>query len=210
LRIRFLDGQATVSLGAGDSVRWTRCIFSATRASAKGPRSLARPSRIHRSSLLVGALAAAAVTKVAMLHDTFRCRPLQGVALLCWLLKWSPRGTVGSRRFHPSRKSGYRTDCSTLVTMGAHSTRPLPSPKFSSAVATAPPAPPPVLPLLYSDVVWCQTMAVTTAVGNLNGSTLAATIAARERNHSRAISRNHAPATICNGLHGYAPDCDVK
>jgi len=195
LRIRFLDGQATVSLGAGDSVRWTRCIFSASRASADGLRSLADPPGSIKVHFWSVALAAAAVTKVAMVRDAFRCRPLQGVALLCWLLKWPPRGTVGSRRFHPSRKSGYRTDCSTLVTMGAHSTRPLPSPKFSSAAASAPPAPPPVLPLLYSDVVWCQTMAVTTVVGNLNGSTLAATIAARERNHSRAISRNHAPAT---------------
>src|SRR5882762_279791 len=43
LRIRFLDGQATVSLGAGDSVRWTRCIFSASRASAEGPGSLDDP-----------------------------------------------------------------------------------------------------------------------------------------------------------------------
>src|SRR5207253_9437140 len=135
---------------------------------------------------------AAAVTT---LRDAFRCRPLQGVALLCWRLERSPRGTVGSRRFHPLRKSAYRTEWGTLVTMRAPSARPLPLPKYSSAVATTLPTAPPALALLYSDVVWRQSMPVTTVVGNLDGGILAASVSARERNDSRAISLNQAPAT---------------
>jgi hypothetical protein len=53
LRIRFSDGQATVSLGAGDSVCWTRCILSASRASAEALAALTtRPD--PQGALLVG------------------------------------------------------------------------------------------------------------------------------------------------------------
>jgi hypothetical protein len=53
-------------------------------------------------------------------------------------------------------------------------------------------------------------MAVTTLIGNFLGGNLAAAVSARERNDSRTISRDQAPATICNGLHRYAPDCTVN
>jgi len=94
--------------------------------------------------------------------------------------------------------------------MRAPSACPLPIPKFRSAVITTVPAPPSALPLVYSDISNCQPMAVTTVVGNLDAGTLAAAVSARERNDERAISRNRAPATICNGLHRYAPDCNVS
>jgi len=82
-----------------------------------------------------------------------------------------------------------------LVAMRAHSTRPLSIPKCSSAVAATLLAPPAALSLVYTDVVWRQSMAISTAVGNLDGGALAAAVTARQRNHSRAISRNQAPAT---------------
>jgi len=41
-------------------------------------------------------------------------------------------------------------------------------------------------------------MAVTTVLGNLDAGNLAAAVSARERNNERVISRNRAPATICN------------
>jgi hypothetical protein len=47
-------------------------------------------------------------------------------------------------------------------------------------------------------------------IGNFVGGNLAAAISALERNDSRAISRDQAPATICNGLRPYAPDCTVN
>lgn len=96
---------------------------------------------------------------------------------------------------HPLRKSAYRSGWSMLVAMRAHSTRPLPSPECSGAVVTAPPAPPAAFPLVYSDFVWRQSMAVTTVVRDFDGGTLAVAVCARERNHGRAINRNHAPAT---------------
>ena len=90
--------------------------------------------------------------------------------------------------------------------MRAHSACPLPIPKCRSAVVTTLPAPPSALPLVYSDISNCQPMAVTTVVGNLDTGNLAAAVSARERNDERAISRNRAPATICNGLHPYATE----
>ena len=82
-----------------------------------------------------------------------------------------------------------------LLTMRAHSACPLPIPKWRSAVVTTLPAPPSALPLVYSDISNCQSMAVTTVVGNLDAGNLAAAVSARERNDERAISRNPAPAT---------------
>lgn len=94
--------------------------------------------------------------------------------------------------------------------MRAHSACPLPIPKCRSAVVTTLPAPPSALPLIYSDISNCQPMAVTTVVANLDAGNLAAAVSARERNDERAISRNRAPATTCNGLHRYAPGCNVR
>src|SRR5436190_23348729 len=68
-------------------------------------------------------------------------------------------------------------------------------PKCSGAVATTLSAAPVPLVLLYTKVVWCERVPVTTVVWNLEGGNLAAAVSARERNDDRAISRNRAPAT---------------
>ena len=85
-----------------------------------------------------------------------------------------------------------------LVAMRAHSARPLPIPKCSSAVAATLPAPPAALSPVYTDVVRRESMAVTTLIGNFVGANLAAAVSARERNDSRAISRDQAAATTRN------------
>src|SRR5882724_5448441 len=85
-----------------------------------------------------------------------------------------------------------------------------PIPECSSALTATTSAPPSALPLIYSDISNCQSMAVTTVAGNLDAGNLAAAVSARDRNDERAISRNRAPATICNVLHRYAPGCNVR
>ena len=135
------------------------------------------------------------------LRDAFGCRPLQGVAPPYGRLGQSSRATIGSRRFHPLRRATYRSDGSMLLTMRAPSACPLPIPKCRSAVVTTLPAPPSALPLIYPDISNCQPMAITTVVGNPDAGNLAAAVSARERNDERAISRNRAPATICNVVH---------
>src|SRR5271169_2958815 len=82
-----------------------------------------------------------------------------------------------------------------LVAMRAHSARPLPIPKCSSAVAATLSAPPAALSPVYTDVVRRESMAVNTLIGNFVGGNLAAAVSARERSDSRAISRDQAPAT---------------
>jgi hypothetical protein len=94
--------------------------------------------------------------------------------------------------------------------MLVHLARPWPIPKCSSAVAATLPAPPAALSPVNTDDVRRESMAVTTLIGNSVGANLAAAVTARERNDSRAISRDHAPATTCNGLHRYAPGCNVR
>jgi hypothetical protein len=69
-------------------------------------------------------------------------------------------------------------------------------PKCSSAVAATLPAPPAALSPVYTDVVRRESMAFTTLLGNFVGGNHAAAVSARERNDSRAISRDQAPATI--------------
>src|SRR6266513_2008224 len=135
------------------------------------------------------------------LRDALGCRPLQGVAPPYGRLGQSSRATIGSRRFHPLRRATYRSDGSMLLTMRAPSACPLPIPKCRSAVVTTPSAAPAAFTMVYSDVSNCQPMAVTTVIGNLDAGTLAAAVSARERNDERAISRNRAPATICNVVH---------
>lgn len=110
-------------------------------------------------------------------------------------LEQSSHETPELRPFHPLRKSPYRSDWSMLVAMRAHSPTPLPIPECSSAVATTPPTAPSVFKLVYSEVIRCERVPVTTVIGNLDGGTLAAAVSARERNNSRTIDRNHAPAT---------------
>ncbi len=83
-------------------------------------------------------------------------------------------------------------------------------PKCSGAVATTLSAAPAPLVLLYTKVVWCERVPVTTVVWNLEGGNLVAAVSARERNDDRAISRNRAPATICNVLHQFAPKCTAS
>jgi hypothetical protein len=73
------------------------------------------------------------------------------------------------------------------VAMRAHSARPLP-------VAATLPAPPAAPSPVYTDIVRRESMTVTTLIGNFVGGNLVATISARERNDSRAISRDQAPA----------------
>ena len=83
-------------------------------------------------------------------------------------------------------------------------------PKCSRAVTTTLPASPTPFVPLYTNVVRYQRVPVTTVVRNLYDSNLVASGRARERNRDCAITRKHAPATICNGLHRYAPDCTVN
>jgi hypothetical protein len=142
-----------------------------------------------------------------------RCVSVQTVASRCVTStcpEQTSRGTTGSKRFHPLRRPPYRTAWGMLVAMQARSARPLPIPKCSSAVAATLPTPPAALSPVYMDVVRRELMAITTSIGNFIGGNLAAAVSARERNDSRAINRDQAPATICNGLHRYAPDCNVN
>ena len=129
------------------------------------------------------------------LRDAFGCRPLQGVAPPYGRLGQSSRATIGSRRFHPLRRATYRSDGSMLLTMRAPSACPLPIPKCRSAVVTTPSAAPAAFTMVYSDVIGCESVSVTTVVGNLDGGILAAAVRAREWNDGGAISRNRAPAT---------------
>src|SRR5213076_2678638 len=85
-----------------------------------------------------------------------------------------------------------------LATMRANSVRPSPIPECSSACAGTLPTAPPALTLVYPDIVRCERVAVAAVVWNLDGGNLAAAVSARERNDERVISRNRAPATICN------------
>src|SRR6266699_3074899 len=71
-------------------------------------------------------------------------------------------------------------------------------PKCSGAVATTLSAAPAPLVLVHTKVVGCERVPVTTVVWSLDSGNLAAAVSARERNDERAISRNRAPATICN------------
>ena len=80
----------------------------------------------------------------------------------------------------------------------------MPIPECSSALATTLSAAPAAFALVYPDVVRYKRVPVATAVWNLNGGILAATISARKRNHSRAINRKHAPATNVFKQHLFA------
>jgi hypothetical protein len=174
----------------------------------------------HRA--VAGATARLAADAVAI-DDAFRCRSLQVVASLTSACnptgthgaggelrlavralegqvaaqrsERTSRRTIGSKRFYPLPKSASRSASSMLVRMRAHSARPLPLPKCSSARAATLPAPPAALSPIYTDVVRRESMAVTTSIGNFVGGNLAAAISAREWNDSHTISRDQAPAT---------------
>src|SRR5207244_8470892 len=77
-------------------------------------------------------------------------------------------------------------------------------PKCSGAVATTLSAAPAPLVLLYTKVVWCERVPVTTVVWNLEGGNLVAAVGARERNGDRAMSRHRDAATLCNVLRPFA------
>jgi hypothetical protein len=94
--------------------------------------------------------------------------------------------------------------------MRAHSARPLPIPKCSSAVAATLPAPPAALSPVYTDVVRRESMAVTRSIGNFVGSNLAAAVSALERNDGRAISRDQAPATTSGRPTQCPPPADIR
>src|SRR5437016_9296564 len=158
---------------------------------AKCARSPAPPARLLRHSRPPAAPWAWCSRRAR----AFGCRALQGVAPPYGRLGQSSRGTIGSRRFHPLRKAAYRSDGSMLLTMRAHSACPLPIPKCRSAVVTTPSAAPAAFTMVYSDVIGCERVSVTTVVGNLDGGILAAAVRAREWNDGGAISRNRARAT---------------
>jgi hypothetical protein len=127
------------------------------------------------------------------LRDAFRCIPshvvVPWVLVVPSVVAWDNRVEAIS----PVAKIGIPVRLEHAQTMRAHSATPSSIPECSRARAAAPPAPPAPLPLLYSDVAWRQSMAVTTVLWNLDGDTLAAAISARERNYDRTISRNHGP-----------------
>jgi hypothetical protein len=104
----------------------------------------------------------------------------------------------------------FRSGWSMLVAMLVHSARPLPIPKCSSKVAATLPAPPAALSPVYTDVVRRESMAVTTLIGNFVGGNLAAAVSARERNDSRAIRRDQAPATIWSLVDSFQYRIDGK
>lgn len=157
--------------------------------------------------VVAGATARLAADSVAV-DGAFRCRPLQVVV--------SPpertsRETIRSKRFHPLRKPADRSRWNMLVAVRVHSARPSPIPKCSSAVAATLPAPPAALSPVYANVVRRESMAVTTLIGNLVGGNLEAAVSARERNDSRAISREQAPATtIPYDLKRRCSACDLQ
>jgi len=104
-----------------------------------------------------------------------------------------------------------QTDWVIVLAMKGNSDHPsVATPEFSSALATTLSAAPAAFALVYRDIVRGERVPVTTAIWNLNDDILAAAISARERDHGRAITRKHAPDTICNVLHRYAPGCNVR
>lgn len=137
---------------------------------------------------------------VFLAAPTTRCVASQRVASRCTVGSsiWrSSRATCESPRFHPLHKYASPSDWVILLRMKGNSDHPLvPIPECCSALATTLSAAPAAFALVYPDVVWYERVPVATAVWNLNGGILAAAISARERNHSRAISRKRAPATI--------------
>jgi hypothetical protein len=97
----------------------------------------------------------------------------------------------------PTHESkGELPDGTPILGMKGNSDHPwVPIPECRGALATTLSAAPAAVVLVYPDIVWTERVPVAIAVWNLNGGTLAAAISARERNHSRAISRKRARAT---------------
>jgi hypothetical protein len=81
--------------------------------------------------------------------------------------------------------------------------------KCSGAVAPALQAAPPLLSSVDSQIVRRQRVSPATMAWDVLSPDFAA-IDIGEVDDRRTISTNHAPATICNGLHRYAPDCSVN
>ena len=146
----------------------------------------------------------------------FRGISLQTVAGRCGLGSWILRASksrdmraagissipkVGIRiRLHHALNRDLRSSGHTFA----------PIPECSSALTATTSAATAAFTMVYSDVIGCESVSVTTVAGNLDAGNLAAAVSARERNDERAICRNRAPATICNVLHPYAPGCNVR
>jgi hypothetical protein len=80
------------------------------------------------------------------------------------------------------------------------------TPKYRRALAPALQAAPSIFPLIEPHVVRRQRVSPATMAWDLLRWDFA-TIEIREVDDRRIISREQAPATICNGLHRRAPDC---
>jgi len=88
------------------------------------------------------------------------------------LLQQSCRATSESQRFPPSHKYAPLSDWAMLLAM-RDSAYPFPSmPKCSRAIATAQAAAPAPFVLVYTNVVWCERVPVTTVVRNFDGGNL--------------------------------------
>jgi hypothetical protein len=81
--------------------------------------------------------------------------------------------------------------------------------KCRGAVAPALQAAPPLLCLVDSQILRRQRVSPATNAWDILPSEFAP-IDTGEVDDRRTISTKHAPATTCNGLHRYAPGCDVR
>jgi hypothetical protein len=137
-------------------------------------------------------------------NDTTQCVSSQRVASRCtagWSIWRSSCAPCESQRFQPFHQYTFPSDWVILLAMKGDSDHPLvPIPECCTPLATTPSAAPAAFALVYPDIVWYERVPVATAVWNLNGGILAAAISTRQRNHSRAISRKHAPATIISAF----------
>jgi hypothetical protein len=81
--------------------------------------------------------------------------------------------------------------------------------KCRGAVAATLQATPSLLASVDSQIVRRQRVSPATMAWDILSPDFAA-IDIGEVGDRRTISTNHAPATICNGLQPYAPDCNVN
>ena len=146
---------------------------------------------------------------VAM-DDAFRCRSLQVVASPLSAPSGLRVGQSGPSDFIrcESRHTGPVGSCSWLCEC-THPVR-CRIPKCTSAVAATLPAPPAALSPVYTDVVRRESMAFTTLIGNFVEGNLSAAVSAENGTIVVLLVEDQAPATIYNGLHPDAPDCNLN
>jgi len=82
------------------------------------------------------------------------------------------------------------------------------APEMGGALAATLPTVPAALALVQAHVIGGERVPFTAVAGDLERGRPAA-FSILKWNHNRTISRKHAPATICNGLHPNAADCKV-